>query len=146
MPLIFDVANCVELWAQCAANPTIVLLGDMTCAYFNTEQQCIAETGFGSPSGHCVWRSSTSSTRTTSMMSPGGSRKSDRKPTDFNTDNLHRPPTVSYETCSSSLESCPNYHCDELEMAIPQLCPQDCTGKALRFSYAIRLITHWGRG
>ena len=31
-----------------------------------------------------------------------------------------------YETCSGNLATCPDLDCDELEMSVPALCPQDC--------------------
>jgi hypothetical protein len=36
-----------------------------------------------------------------------------------------------YSTCSPSIATCPDNHCDELESMFPSICPQDCISECL---------------
>ena len=73
---------------------------------------CVSSRGNGSLSGLCAWR------RLNSLHSNE----------DSNNNNKTSSSAISsyYETCSGNPATCPDLDCDELEMSVPALCPQDC--------------------
>ena len=79
----------------------VPLNSDMkSCAVHSDKEICTDSCGAGSINGSCIWR-------------PPSSHPTIQ--------------TSKYATCSPNLATCPNRICDELEEAMPDLCPQDCT-------------------
>ena len=73
-----------------------------SCAAHSDEGICTDSCGVGSKIGSCTWRTPPSTIE-------------------------QYIPTSKYATCTPNLATCPNRICDELEEAMPDLCPQDCT-------------------
>ena len=81
----------------------VPLNSDMkSCAVHSDKEICTDSCGAGSINGSCIWRPPSSTI-------------------------IDHPPIQTYATCSPNLATCPNRICDELEEAMPDLCPQDCT-------------------
>ena len=76
----------------------LIALPEDSCSYAPDDQTCAIISGYGA-SGRCVWRHG---------------------------DNDSSTLTAEYSTCSPDLAHCPDRHCDELEVMVPLLCPQDC--------------------
>ena len=75
-----------------------------SCAVHSKKEICIDSCGVGSKNGSCTWRQPS-----TTIIDHRSFR------------------TSKYATCSPNLATCPNRICDELEEAMTDLCPQDCT-------------------
>ncbi|XP_069045218.1 proto-oncogene tyrosine-protein kinase receptor Ret isoform X1 [Lepisosteus oculatus] len=70
----------------------------LSCAERRQRAECETCSGLGSPTGRCQWRQGNSKWIST-----------------------------NYSTCSPSLKTCPDGHCDVIEVKDKAICPQDCT-------------------
>jgi len=108
----------VHMILDSACIPVSGTADKMFCARHRTEATCISHRGNGSRTGYCSWR-----------------RLQELYNNDYNNDNASSVISSLYETCSPDLSTCPNQRCDELEMTIPTLCPQDCISTSRYHSF-----------
>jgi len=94
----------------------------MFCARHSTETSCTSSRGNGSLSGFCSWR------RLTYLHN-----NNDNDDDDDRKKNTSSVISSYYETCSADLATCPDHSCDELEMIVPALCPQDCISTSVTY-------------
>lgn len=116
-------------WSQLHSQAWVItdslrFIPDAPCSIHKYAEDCNQSCGYGSPTGRC------------SMVQQGSSSN----------DTMRTIPV--YQTCTAHPETCPDGHCDELEMMFPFICFQDCTGmcyqcKMKSKSVMTSLVEYW---